>query len=62
MHPAAADVDGLRIAEVVEDVVVVAPGVLECICQDGEAVEGALVVDAMGEHDNRGSAPHWIEW
>src|SRR5262245_46228071 len=43
--PATADVRP-RPAAVVEDVVAVAPSVLECVGQNGHAVEGALLVDA----------------
>jgi hypothetical protein len=46
-RPAAADVRGGRVAQVGEQVVAVAPGVLERIGQDRQAVEGTLGVDAL---------------
>ena len=44
-----------------QDVIVVAARVLERVGQDGKAVEGAVVIDALGEGDDRGGAPGGID-
>ena len=44
-----------------EDVGVVAPGILQRIGQDRQAVEGTVGVDAPGELDDRGGEPGGVE-
>ncbi len=50
-----------KLSEVVEEVVVVAAGVLESVGEDGKAVEGFLVVDTRGEDENCGGTPEGVE-
>jgi hypothetical protein len=40
------------LSKVVQNLIVVAPGVLKGVGQDGKAVEGFLVVGALGEGEN----------
>src|SRR5262249_51770074 len=59
-HPAAADVfSGL--AAMVQDSAIVAAGLFEGIAEYRHALEGALVVDGLGEGDDVCGAPGWIE-
>ena len=55
--PAAADVDLLRVAAVVQDVVAVAPGVLERVGQDRHRREVPRLVHPAGDGHGRGRAP-----
>jgi hypothetical protein len=48
-------------SKVVQDVVVVAPGVLKGIGKDGEAVEGFVGVDAVGENKDGRREPGGVE-
>ncbi len=45
------------LAAVVEDVLVVAAGYFEGVGQDGKAVKGSVVVDALGQIDHRAVVP-----
>src|SRR5262245_37065826 len=58
--PAAADVRLLRIAAVVEDLLVVAPGVLQGVGQNRHRGEVARVVDALRYRHDRGGEPRRI--
>ena len=50
-----------RSPAVIEDVGVLAPGILESVGEDREAVEGPIGVDAFGEGENGGREPGEIE-
>jgi hypothetical protein len=50
-----------RLAAVVQEVFVVAPGVLESVGEDGHAVEGTLGVDAIGEGEDGWREPGGVE-
>jgi hypothetical protein len=50
-----------RLSAVVQDVFVVAPGILKGIGKDGHSVKGSLVVDAIGEGKYGGSEPRGVE-
>ena len=52
---------GAVAAKMGEEVLVVAPGVLQGIGQDGEAVESAVLVDAGSEGDDIGCEPRVID-
>lgn len=45
---------------VVEDVVIVASGVLKCVCKDWHAVEGPVLIDAFGKCKNSGGEPRGV--
>ncbi len=46
-----------RAAAVAQDVLVVAPGVLQCIREDGHAIEGTVDVNRLREGDHGGRSP-----
>ncbi len=49
------------LSAVAEDVLVVAPGILKGIGQNGHAVEGTLGVDSAGEGNDGGREPNWVK-
>src|SRR5262245_60741205 len=51
----------IRVAAVVEDVVVVATGVLKCIGENRHAVKGAVVVNALRQQKHIRRAPCGVE-
>jgi hypothetical protein len=62
-HPATPDVRP-RLATMGEEVGLRAVRFFEDVCQDGQAVEGPLLVDALGQLDHRAIVPRqpgWIE-
>ena len=58
--PASANVRHRSIATVVQYITAVAPGVLEGVSQNRHPVEGAMFVDAAGQHQHVGSEPRGI--
>src|SRR4051812_43248989 len=50
-----------RLTAVVEDVFVVATGVLKCIGEDRHPVKGTLLVDVFGKSDDGGSQPRRVD-
>src|SRR5262249_24701464 len=55
--PAASRVDGLLVPTMREDVFVVTPRVEQGVRQDGEAVEGPLLVDGLRDAPRRALVP-----
>jgi hypothetical protein len=55
-HPAATNVRPIA-STVVQDVLILATGVLKCICQDRHTVESTILVDALCEGDDSGRSP-----
>ena len=60
-HPAPANVFPFRLTTVVEDIVVVAFGVLQRVGQDRQPLEGAVIVDAPCDSDGDLGAPGGFE-
>ncbi len=58
--PAAADVRAITTA-MIEDLRILAAGVLNRIGEDGHSVEGAVVVDSLRDADGGGGPPRGIE-
>jgi hypothetical protein len=57
--PAAADMLA-RLPAVVQDVGIIAAGVFEGVGEDGQAVEGAVIVDALCQSDGVSCSPRKI--
>src|SRR5262245_56302297 len=60
-NPAATNVQLVGVAAVVEDVVVVAAGILKCVCQNRHPVERGLFVNAACEEFHVRRAPRGVE-